>query len=254
MKIDWFTLTAQIVNFLVLVWLLKRFLYGPIIRTMDEREQKLADRQAQADASKRDAEHEADEFRRKMQELEHTREELLAQAAREVEVWKSAHLQRVRADADHSRDEWYRSINRERAAFLQDLRRRAGAQVHSLARQVLAKLCNTPLEREIIESFLHRLQHIDEQQRSDIAAVVGNSHNKILIETAFELADDDRDRIRSTIREHVTDTVDVEFKIVPELICGIELKAAGYKVAWSAGETLDELEDEFTTALNEAVS
>ncbi len=44
MLINWFTVLAQIVNFLILVYLLKRFLYGPIIRAMQEREKKIARR------------------------------------------------------------------------------------------------------------------------------------------------------------------------------------------------------------------
>jgi F-type H+-transporting ATPase subunit b len=47
--IDWFTVCAQIVNFLVLVALLKHFLYGPILRAMDAREQTIADRLAEAE-------------------------------------------------------------------------------------------------------------------------------------------------------------------------------------------------------------
>ncbi len=44
MAIDWITVSAQIVNFLILVWLLKHFLYQPIIRAMDRREQRVSER------------------------------------------------------------------------------------------------------------------------------------------------------------------------------------------------------------------
>ena len=40
MKINWFTVIAQLVNFLILVWLMKRFLYKPILNAIDEREKK----------------------------------------------------------------------------------------------------------------------------------------------------------------------------------------------------------------------
>jgi len=41
MHIDWFVFFAQIVNFLLLVWLLKKFLYGRIINAIDTREAKI---------------------------------------------------------------------------------------------------------------------------------------------------------------------------------------------------------------------
>ena len=55
MQIDWFTVVAQIVNFLILVWLLKKFLYGPIIRAMDDRERRIASRLEEANARERQA-------------------------------------------------------------------------------------------------------------------------------------------------------------------------------------------------------
>ncbi|MDP3428826.1 MAG: F0F1 ATP synthase subunit B, partial [Desulfomicrobium sp.] len=42
MLIDWFTVGAQVVNFLVLVWLMKRFLYKPILGAIDAREERIA--------------------------------------------------------------------------------------------------------------------------------------------------------------------------------------------------------------------
>ncbi|WP_339909539.1 hypothetical protein [Symmachiella dynata] len=253
MEIDWFTFSFQIINFLVLVWLLKRFLYKPIINAMDRREEKITQRVNEALSARQDAEREAEDYRRKSQQLDHAREELLAEAGRDAEDWKHERLQEARTDVERARGEWQRSIKRERAAFLRDLRQRAGKQVHAMSRHVLEKLCGDSLEDQVIESFLARLQQVDEQQRSEIAASIRNSHHKIFVETGFELPDESRDRVCSIIHKYLTDGVDIEFKVVPELICGIELKAAGYKVAWSAAETLDELEDEFANALDQTV-
>ena len=52
MLIDWFTVGAQALNFLVLVWLLKRFLYKPILNAVDAREKRIAAELADADAKK----------------------------------------------------------------------------------------------------------------------------------------------------------------------------------------------------------
>ncbi len=50
MLIDWFTVGAQALNFLILVWLMKRFLYKPILNAIDAREKKIAAELADADA------------------------------------------------------------------------------------------------------------------------------------------------------------------------------------------------------------
>ena len=55
MLIDWFTVSAQIVNFLILVWLLQRFLYRPILDAIDAREQRVAAALTKAEANKEEA-------------------------------------------------------------------------------------------------------------------------------------------------------------------------------------------------------
>jgi len=52
MLIDWFTVVAQVVNFLILVWLLKRFLYRPILNAIDAREKRIATKLADAAAKR----------------------------------------------------------------------------------------------------------------------------------------------------------------------------------------------------------
>ncbi len=254
MEINWTTFTAQIINFLILAWLLKRFLYGPIVRAMEDREKKIADQQDEVIFARQNAEQEAAEYRKRKEELDHTFEELFAKAGYEVEQWKEKHLQQAREEVDQARKEWYRSIERERNTFLHDLRQRAGQQVYSMTRRILTKLCQASLERQIIEAFAERLQQIHEGKRNEIVAAIHNSHDRLLIETAFSLTDEDARKIESIIHEYLTDEIEIDFKVVPELICGIEMKTAGFKIAWSVDETLEELEGEFSTALDAAIS
>ena len=62
MLIDWFTVGAQALNFIILVWLLKRFLYKPILNAVDAREQRIAAELADADAKRAEAKKERDEL------------------------------------------------------------------------------------------------------------------------------------------------------------------------------------------------
>jgi len=254
MQINWITFTAQTINFLVLVWLLKRFLYGPIVRAMEDREQQLAERRDEVTTAQQHAEQEAAEYHRRNEEWEQTREELLAEAGRDVESWKKQHLQQARGEVDQARKEWQQSIKRERNTFLRDLRQRAGRQVYQLTRRVMGKLCSVDLEQQAVDTFADQLQQLDANKRHEIAATIRDLPHKLLVETAFILSVEHRQQIETIIHEHLADAVALEFKVVPELICGIELKAAGFKIAWSVGETLEELEDEFAAALDAAVS
>ena len=65
MLINWFTVVAQAINFLILVWLLKRFLYKPILHAIDEREKGIATQLAEAEAKKAEAQKDRDDFQHK---------------------------------------------------------------------------------------------------------------------------------------------------------------------------------------------
>ena len=85
MLIDWFTVVAQIVNFLVLVGLMKYFLYERLIRAIDEREKGIAGRLAEAERKNQDAEHRMEEVRTKTLEQESHQNEVFAQAQRDAD-------------------------------------------------------------------------------------------------------------------------------------------------------------------------
>ena len=86
MLIDWFTIAAQVLNFLILVWLMKRFLYKPILHAIDEREKRIATELANADKKKVDAQKESDEFKRKNKEFDQRRAALLSKATDEAQA------------------------------------------------------------------------------------------------------------------------------------------------------------------------
>jgi F-type H+-transporting ATPase subunit b len=100
MLIDWFTVGAQVLNFLILVWLLKRFLYKPILHAIDEREKRIAKELADADAKKGRSQKERDEFQLKNEEFDQQREALLSKAKDEARAERQRLLDEARQAAD----------------------------------------------------------------------------------------------------------------------------------------------------------
>src|SRR6202161_4390474 len=86
MLIDWFTVGAQTLNFLILVWLMKRSLYKPILDAIDTREKRIAAELADADKKKAEAQKERDDFQRKSEAFEQQRAALLSKATDEAKA------------------------------------------------------------------------------------------------------------------------------------------------------------------------
>jgi F-type H+-transporting ATPase subunit b len=241
--IDWFTVIAQVVNFLVLALLLKRFLYKPIIKAMNERAAQIAALLSDAQQQKQRAEEEAVSFHEKTQEISQNRQALLAQAEHEAAVRRQELLTRVHQEVDDTRNRWYSAIQQEKTTFFLDLQQRVARQVFQIARRGLQELGNVELEQHLIDTFIQRVKQVSGEERGEITENVLKAGKEVTIASAFDLPDKARVRITEALNQAITEGLQVKFETIPELIAGIELKAYGHKVAWSLENYLESLEE-----------
>ena len=251
MLIDWFTIVAQIINFLVLVVLLRRFLYGPIIRAMDQREGRIAAQMEEAEEKAKAAEQEAESYRQRARELEDRRREMLDQIKVEAEDHRRELAERARSEVQESQLRWYGEIQREKDLFLRDLQARTSEQVWATARRALADLAGADLEHRVIEVFVQRLRQLDEDEWQAIAESTQKSRGGIAISSAFEIPQEMRREIVGVVQDRIAGGLNVRFGAAPDLVLGIELKAPGRKVSWSVKEYLETLEESLSQALAE---
>ncbi|MBC2695278.1 MAG: F0F1 ATP synthase subunit B [Desulfobacteraceae bacterium] len=249
MLIDWFTVIAQVINFLVLVYLLKRFLYGPIIRAIDERERKIALRLEEASRKKEVADLEAENYRRKNREFNERREEMFSQIKEEVEVRRKDLINEARNQVDAGRTKWYEAIQREREAFLQDLRRRAGRQTCAISRRALKDMADVDLENQIIHVFIERLLSLNRDEIKALKESIHQLPQKISVRSAFKIPGKPAGEIKKALRNQAGGHVDVQFEVSPDLICGIELKLEGSRISWNVDDYLETLEESLLAAL-----
>lgn len=249
MLIDWFTLTAQVINFLVLVYLLKRFLYGPIIRAMDEREKKIALRLEEVEKKKEEADLEAEDYRRKNREFDERREGMFSQIKEEVEVRRKDLINEARNQVNAGRTKWYEAIQREKEAFLQDLRRLAGRQTCAISHQVLKDMADVDLENQIIHVFIKKLQTLNDYDLKTLKKSIHQFSQKIIVHSAFKISGKLAGEIKEVLRNQANAHVDVQFEVLPDLICGIELKFQGSRISWNVYDYLETLEESLLAAL-----
>ncbi|MGB4220397.1 MAG: hypothetical protein WBJ50_03870, partial [Smithellaceae bacterium] len=161
MHIDWFVFIAQIFNFLLLMYLLKRFLYGRILKAMDDREAKIAARFAEAEQLQAKATEEARLYERRNQELLEQKEQMLNEAVAAADARRRELMEKVRTEVEQVKIRWQEMIAREQDAFLHDLRNRAARQLFATVRKALADLADADLEERIIDEFIRRIRDLD---------------------------------------------------------------------------------------------
>src|SRR5271169_4300500 len=161
MLIDWFTVGAQALNFIILVWLLKRFLYKPILHAVDAREQRIAAELADADAKKAEAQKERDEFQHKNEEFDQQRAALLSKATDEANAERQRLLDEARKAADALSAKRQESLKADANNLNEAIGRKTQQEVFAIARKALTDLATTSLEERLGEVFTRRLREMN---------------------------------------------------------------------------------------------
>src|SRR5574337_112045 len=207
MSIDWITVAAQIVNFLVLVWLLKRFLYRPILDGIDAREREIAERMGEAAQIRKAAEAERDAL------LAEARERLLREQAERAEQ-RAEEARRYRAE----------------------LHRDGAKALLSLTRKALKDLADETLETRIVAHASARLTAIAE----DLRKAAGESLQAVAL-TREALPEAARERLRSELARLIPG-ITVTFRSEPAQAPGLTLRLGGAQVEWTVDSYLDGLD------------
>jgi F-type H+-transporting ATPase subunit b len=251
MLIDWFTVGAQAINFLILVWLMKRFLYKPILNAIDEREKRVATELANADKKKAEAQKESDEFKRKNEEFDHQRAALLSKATDDAKAEHQRLLAEARQAADALSAKRQETLRNDAHNLNQAIARRTQQEVFAIARKALTDLATASLEERLGQVFTRRLREMDGHAKEGLAEALKTTSDPALVRSAFELPAEQRATIQNAINETFSAEIHIRFETAPDLISGIELTTNGQKVAWSIADYLVSLEKSVDELLKE---
>jgi len=249
MHINWFVLFCQIFNFLLLVYLLKRFLYGRIIKAMDDREAKIVERFAEAQELKVKATEAVEIYDKRNQLLSEKSEQMLNEASMAAEAKRKELMDKVRADVELIKVRWQDMLASEQDAFFQDLRQRAAKQIYSTARKALTDLADANLEERIIDEFIRRIRELDKEKSAQIRKAISGQGNKVVVQSAFGIPAQTQGRIEQALKGQINNGFTIRYDTEPEIVSGIELRVNGHKIAWSLNEYLETLVENLSETL-----
>ena len=244
MLIDWFTVGAQLLNFIILVWLMKRFLYQPVLDAIAAREQKIAAQLADAAATKAEAHQRQDEFRKKNQAFDEQRAELLRQARDAAKAERERLQLEAREAADAASAQHAKALMTDAQHLHAEIARHTQQQVFDISRRVLGDLAGVSLEQRMSEVFVQRLQAVE-------GACAGHARrgaarrrpmpSRPCCAAPSSCRHQQHAAIQAALDESFGQPIPLKFETMPELVGGIELSAQGQKLAWSIADYLDAL-------------
>jgi F-type H+-transporting ATPase subunit b len=242
MLIDWFTVCAQALNFLILVWLMKRFLYKPILDAIDAREKKVAAELADANAKRAEAQKDRDDFQHKNEEFDKQRAALMTKATGEASAEHQRLVDEARKAADALTAKRQEALKNDAHNLDQAINRRTRQEVFAITRKTLMDLATTSLEERMGEVFNRRLRTMNGKAKETLAAALKSSSEPAIVSSTFDMPADQRAAIQNALNETFSAEVRVRYETAPDLVSGIELTTNGQKIGWNIADYLTSME------------
>lgn len=236
MALDWTTFALEIINFLVLLWILKRFLYRPVLATLAERRARIERSLNEARETRALASGLKTQFESRLADWE--QEKAAARTRFEAEL----SAERVRQMETLSRDlAAERERNAAQDAHRQEtLKRELVAQSSTEARQfaskLLAKLAGADLEVRLVDLFIEELAALPEARLAPLRAGQ-NGHGQVVVTSAYPLSEEQRQRLSRVIEARLGMHCSLGFSEDNSLLAGVQLSLGSWQLEFSlAGE------------------
>lgn len=248
MKINWFTVIAQAINFLILVWLLRRFLYKPILNAIDEREKKIAAQIKDADDKKAAAIKEQADFKKKNDDFDAQKKALMDKAVANTNAQRDKLLEDAKNEANTLRSNLEKAIKEKQESDALASAAKTQEQVFTITKKALKEIASSSLEGQSVNTFIKRLHALNDDEKQKFITAFKSNANTILVRSAFDLPTPQQAAISDAVSETLGTKTTLQFTTTPELISGIELTTNGYKLAWSFAEYLQSLQNNISAA------
>jgi len=221
--LDWSTFVLELINFLILVWILKRFLYTPVKAAIEQRRQRVEAALAEADARRAEAEKMRADYESRQQGWERERAEAQAALKREIHVERARRLDEIEQEI---------ARRSEKALVLEEGKRREAEQreqetalalAAGFSAKLLTRLADPALEARLVELALEDLPTLTDEQRHALAESLEDGQFVARVLSAFALNKEQRRSIENALSEAVGMPVHCDFAQEPALVAGVRI-------------------------------
>jgi len=236
MSIDWITVVAQLANFLVLVWLLKRFLYRPILDGIDAREAEIAERMQVAVRAKEAAAASEADYRNQLSSLQSQQAAVVDAAHRQAEQDRDALLAQAHERIEHERTAWQAHLDEEARNFTAKMHRAGGHALLELTRKALTDLADETLEARVAAHLARQIGPMG----TDLRAAAGETVTAV-VTSREDLPDSVQAELTDELNQVFTG-IEVRFKTDDQQAPGLSMHLGGAHLEWTVDTYIDELD------------
>jgi F-type H+-transporting ATPase subunit b len=238
MLIDWRTVAAELINFLLLVWLLNRFLFKPTMAVVKERDEKVRSELEGAARQQEEARVERGVLALEKDALAKEKNTLLKSAISEAQQEKERLLRDAHNEYTSLRETLHSHVEEDKKRLFSELRESIENEAFHLARTTLKSVSSASLEEQMIAQFAQKARQMDADAKQKLLFDLTHSLYAVTFKTAFEVPSLSRTLLEDTFKDFFGHPVICTFEQDPSLIGGVEMVTSGHTLSWNLSSSL----------------
>ena len=255
MSIDFFTLCAQIINLLILLFLLKKFLYLPILKVLEERKALLENEYKVAEIARKKAEVLEKNAQEKYSEIEHEKQKILAQSHEKADALEQKLLAVAEQEFSKARQQWKNKLISEQNSFDLALQNLIAEYFQKFATGALDQMADISLNELFLNKLMQKISAQKQDKKSEFVRDFLVSGELELV-SAENLDAKIKQRFKDFIKNEfmLTENPKIRFSTDKNLICGVVLKNKEQMIEWNLAEYISEFSNNLNTAVSSLIN
>lgn len=240
MELNWSTFFLEIVNFLVLVWILKRFLYQPVLDVIARRRAEIEKTLADAKTTREQAKAIEVQYQNRLSDWEQEKETAHAALREELSEERSRLVLELRRSLEKERERARVLEQRRLSDSMQRLEETALKQGTEFAAGLLLRVASPGLEASLLDLVLDDLSSLSRERLDALREAAVDPSHPISVASAFPLSEKQRTRLDSRFREVLGQTtLSWRFEEDPALMSGLRIGVGPWILRANLKDELD---------------
>lgn len=247
MNIDWFQIIFIIINFFVLLFILQKIFYKPVIKIMAERQQRIDDSLSSAENKKKEAENLITTYEDKLKSIEKTKESLLSEAREEAKEKKEKWLIDYQVEANEKRHHYFNEIEEEKETLSSALQEQIVLGAVSVASRLLEETKNEDWDERLFSALLEKLNSYEFEESLD---ELSRGDSSLVLRSARLMDEEKKKTLENILKKSPFRNDPLTYEKDPTLHLGYELQLPSHTVYASVGNYLENSQEKLMALLD----
>lgn len=238
MELSWSTFVLEIINFLVLVWILKRFLYKPVMDVIARRRDGIEKSRAEAAALQKDADELRKQYEGRLADWNEERKKAREALNREIDAERARKLEDLESELAKKQEQVRVAGERRQRDEQHKVEETAVMQAAEFASRLLEKVAGRDTETRLVRFLIDELGKLPAERVHEIRQNHGAASGSILVVSAFSLGDEDRKALEQALSTLMAETRSLRFEQDSELLAGVRITIGAWVLGFNLSDEL----------------